>query len=118
MKTKLSKSFSISAAILSVFIPSECILALRGSAVSISAHIHSIDEVISILWYRNGILLDPESDDSLAIGFSDTMATLKINSFDDEHVGVYVVVVTSSDNSMANASVEVSYAGMVPLPLQ
>ena len=102
--------FTIFPAGLSVFISDEKIFALRGSPVAITAHIHSVDDVTSVLWYRNGTLLDPESDDRLTASVSENvLATLEIASLGDEDVGRYVVMVTGSDSSVANASVEVTY---------
>ncbi|CAI8045936.1 Neurotrypsin, partial [Geodia barretti] len=78
--------------------------------VTIPAHIHSVNHVTSVIWYRNGTQLDPESDSRYTATVSDnTLATLEIDSLRDEDVGVYVVVVTNSDDSIANASVEVKY---------
>ena len=83
---------------------------MRGSPFSITAIIHSVRDVTSVLWYRNGTLLELESDERYTASTDSTMATLRINNFGDEDVGRYVVVVTSN-GSVANASVEVMYLG-------
>jgi hypothetical protein len=99
-------------AVLSVFISDEEIFALKGSMVTIPAHIHSVNDVTSVIWYRNGTQLDPESDSRYTATVSDdALATLEIDSLRDEDIGIYVAMVTNSDDSVANASVELKYPG-------
>ena len=94
-------------------IADEEILAVRGNPAIITANIYSVEGVISVLWYRNGTQLDPESDPlyTATLSANSGVATLEITSLGDESVGRYVAVVTSSDDSVANASVEVLYPG-------
>ena len=80
--------------------------------VTIPAHIHSVNDVTSVIWYRNGTQLDPESDSRYTATVSDNaLATLEIDSLRDEDIGIYVAMVTNSDDSVANASVELKYPG-------
>ena len=100
-------------AVLSVSIADEEIFAVRGNPVIITAHIHSVEDVTSVLWYQNGTQLDPESDTryTTTLSADSGVAKLEITSLADESIGRYVVMVTSSDDSVANASVEVLYPG-------
>lgn len=81
------------------------IFAQNGDTVIIQASIHSLTDINSILWYRNQTLLESESN------VGDTMTTLTITDFQNEDVGMYVVMVTNSDDSSANDSTVIMFPG-------
>lgn len=87
------------------------IFAQNGDTVIIQASIHSLTDINSILWYRNQTLLEAESNERYDVTIGDIMTTLTITDFQNEDVGMYVVMVTNSDDSSANDSTVIMFPG-------
>ena len=97
-------------AVLVSFLTTE-ILALENCTVHLEAPIHTFSDVISVLWYQNQVLLEPESDRRYSSQFNNSMATLTIFNFGGDQAGQYEVVVNTSDGTSGNAAVDVTFPG-------
>ena len=94
-----------------MFIAEDTLYATTGSAVNVSATIHSSSQV-AVLWYRDGSLLDPASDGAYSVTSDNSShSVLTILNFGEDREGRYVVVVVNADGKNASDEVYVLFPG-------
>jgi len=93
-----------------VIISADVLYGLHGDTLNINASIHSTSQV-SIQWYRNGMLLNPASDDRYSVASDRSQSVLTIHSFGEGLVGRYEVVVSSMEGQNSSDGVSVLFAG-------
>ena len=98
---------------LAVFISPDMLYATTGDTVNITASIHAISPITTVKWYRNGTLLEPESDNRYSASSDSSQALLTIHSFNEEQMGEFMVVVMDNEDRTVSAAVDVRFPGRV-----